>query len=126
MLRRMGMTVLAVDNGDSIWRTMWIGDTIKTDGAKCLSKEKGAKDAVLLLVYPQVSTDFTTSVLQAYAGTTICVAGTQNANGYTAFKDFTIDKYMDVKKPEYKKIVQIALPSFAAKDEALFIFERTL
>lgn len=120
----MGLTVHAVDNGDSLWRTTWIGDTIKADGAKYLVKEKGAKDAVLLLVYPQVTTDFTTSVLKAYAGSTICVAGTQNANGFTAFSDVTIDKYLEVELPSFTKVVQTPLPSFAAKDEALYVFEK--
>lgn len=92
MLRRLGLTVHAIDNGDSVWRTMWIGDTEKTDGAKYLTQRANdGADAVLLLVYPQVTTSFTTSVLKAYKGSTIVVAGTQNKNGFTAFKDVLID-----------------------------------
>lgn len=124
MLRRMGMTVHAVDNGDSLWRTTWIGDTFKSDGAKYLQRHDGGKDGLLLLVYPQVTTHFTKSVLHAYTGSTICVAGTQNKNGFTGFKDMTFDEYMAKERSEFKKIVQTPLPSFAAKDEALFVFER--
>lgn len=124
MLRRMGLVVHAVDNGDSVWRTTWINDTVVADGAKFLAKMDGGKDAVLLLVYPQVTTSFTTAVLKGYRGSTLCVAGTQNANGYTAFKDVTIDRYVEQEMPAFEKVVQTPLPSFAAKDEALFVFER--
>ena len=125
MLRRLGLTVDAIDNGDSIWRTMWIGDTIKADAAAYLRKRNGGMEAVLLMVYPQVMTQFTTSVLEAYSGSTICVAGTQNANGFTAFKDVIIDQYMGSRKPEYQKIMQTPLPSFAGKDEAFFVFQKS-
>ena len=125
MLRRMGLSVQAVDNGDSLWRTTWIGDTVKSDGAKFLQKQDGGRNGVLLLVYPQVTTHFTKSVLEAYVGDSICVAGTQNENGFTGFKEMTFDKYMMAQKPDYKKIVQTPLPSFAAKDEALYIFQRS-
>lgn len=132
MLRRMNITVYAIDNGDSIWRTMWIGDTIKADGAKYLTQSSytsqgggnGGKDAVLLLVYPQVTTAFTTAVLKAYKGSTICVAGTQNRNGFTGFKDILIDEYVLGELKDFEKIIQTPLPSFAGKDEALYVFER--
>lgn len=124
MLRRMGVSVHAVDNLQSEYRTLWIGDTLIRDGEKYLRDEKGCKDAVLLLVYPIVSSDFTSRVLATYKGDTICVAGTQNRNGYTAFKDMTIDEYMIVEKEDYKKTVQIPLPSFPGKDEAFYVFER--
>lgn len=124
MLRRMGVSVLAVDNLQSEYRTLWVHDTLVEDGGKYLKNERGRKDAVLLLVYPIVSSDFTTEVLDTYKGDTICVAGTQNRNGYTAFKDTTIDEYMKVQKVDYEKTVQIPLPSFPGKDEALYIFER--
>ena len=123
MLRRLGVTVQAVDNLQSRWRTLWIGDTIVKDGDKFLREGKGCRDAVLLLVYPIVGSDFTTKVIDAFKGDTICVVGTQNLNGYTAFKDRTIDMYMAERK-EFEKTVQIPLPSFAGKDEALFVFER--
>ena len=123
-LRRMGVFVHAVDNLQSEYRTLWIGNTWIKDGEKYLKDEKGCKDAVLLLVYPIVSSDFTSRVLDAYKGDTICVAGTQNRSGYTAFRDRTIDEYMKVEKADYEKTIQIPLPSFPGKDEALYIFER--
>jgi len=124
MLRRLGMKVAAVDNGDSVWRTMWIGDTVKQDGAKYLAGKCGAKDEVLLMVYPQVSTHFTRSVLEAYKGSMIVIAGTQNANGFTAFRDEVVDAFVQREMPQFEKVVQTPLPSFAGKDEALFVFER--
>ena len=124
MMRRMGVSVHAVDNLQSEYRTLWIDDTLVRDGEKYLKDEKGCKDAVLLLVYPIVSSDFTSRVLATYKGDTICIAGTQNRNGYTAFKDMTIDEYMKVEKADYKKTVQIPLPSFPGKDEAFYGFER--
>ena len=124
MMRRMGVSVHAVDNLQSEYRTLWIDDTLVRDGEKYLKDEKGCKDAVLLLVYPIVSSDFTSRVLATYRGDTICIAGTQNRNGYTAFKDMTIDEYMKVEKADYKKTVQIPLPSFPGKDEAFYVFER--
>ena len=124
MLRRQGVEVKAVDNLQSEYRTLWIGDTVVKDGAKFLNDQNGGMDAVLLLVYPVVGAGFTAKVVEAYKGDTICVAGTQNRNGYTAFRDRTIDEYMEAEKPEFEKIIQLALPSFAGKDEALFVFER--
>lgn len=131
-LRRLGITVHAVDNAASAWRTTWIGDTIITDGISFLLsppspyKElgKGAKNALLLLVYPQVGAGFTGRVVRAYEGDTIVVAGTQNTNGFTAFEGETIAQWMARERPEYETICQIPLPSFAGKDEALFIFQR--
>lgn len=124
MLRRMGLKVYAIDNLQSEYRTLWISDTITQDGEKYLEGEKGAQDAILLIVYPIVGLDFTSKILKAYKGSTICVAGTQNRNGYTAFRDRTIDEYIMAEKPNFQKTVQISLPSFAGKDEALFIFEK--
>lgn len=124
MLRRMGVSVKAVDNQQSEYRTMWIGDTLVRDGEQYLKEKKGCKDDLLLLVYPIVSSDFTTGILDTYKGDTVCVAGTQNRNGYTAFKDRTIDEYMKDEKSDYEKTIQIPLPSFAGKDEALYVFER--
>lgn len=60
------MTVVPLDSGLSEWRTMWIGDTVVADGVQYLGKQGGARDMVLLLVYPQVSEDFTGKVLRAY------------------------------------------------------------
>ena len=123
MLRRLGVSVQAVDNLQSQWRTVWIGDTVVKNGDRYLKEGKGCKEMVLLLVYPIVGAEFTERVIEAYQGDTICVVGTQNGNGYTAFKDRTIETYMEERK-DFTKTVQIPLPSFAGKDEALFIFEK--
>ncbi|KAF2722943.1 hypothetical protein K431DRAFT_283449 [Polychaeton citri CBS 116435] len=130
MLRRMEkfkkkeIEVLAIDNGISEWRTMWIGDTVEADAIKWLEKNGGGIDEALLMVYPQVGGEFTSKVIKAYKGSTIFAASTQNANGFTAFSDETIDKWMEREMPEWEKQLQIPLPSFAGKDEALFVFER--
>lgn len=124
MLRRMGLKVYAIDNLQSEYRTLWISDTIVQDGESYLQGEKGAQDAILLLVYPIVGLEFTSKILKAFQGNTIAVAGTQNRNGYTAFKDRTIDEYVMAEKPDFRKTVQTPLPSFAGKDEALFLFDK--
>ncbi|KAF3911878.1 hypothetical protein AA313_de0209888 [Arthrobotrys entomopaga] len=124
MLRQEGLKVVAVDNMQSLWRSTWIYDTVEADGTKYLKENSSGKDDVLLLVYPIVSLDFTKQILAEYAGDTICIAGTQNANGYTAFKDVTVTEYFEKEMKEFEKIVQIPLPSFAGKDEALYVFER--
>lgn len=118
------LKVTAIDNGLSEWRTMWIGDTIKIDGAKWLQQNNGGTDDVLLLVYPMVGLDFTSKMLKAFKGTTIISAGAQNTSGFTAFKGETIADWISRQMPGWEKILQIPLPSFAGKDEALFIFER--
>jgi len=145
MLRRLGdekkpVKVVPVDSGLSEWRTVWIGDTVVSDGVKYLQQHQDGKDQVLLLVYPQVGADFTGKVLRAYSkctviswivdltnaipeGDTIVVAGTQNANGYTAFAKETIAEWMAREMPRFVKVLQIPLPSFAGKDEALFCFQ---
>jgi hypothetical protein len=134
MLRRIGVMVHAVDNAASLWRTTWIGDTIHADGIQFLRKPpvalspslggSGCKDAVLLLVYPQVSADFTGRVIRTYEGNFIVVAGTQNGNGFTGFKSETIEMWMERERPWFEKVAQIPLPSFAGKDDALFIFSK--
>ncbi|MCJ1475753.1 hypothetical protein MMC13_004417 [Lambiella insularis] len=123
MLRWQGVEVRAVDNLQSRWRTQWIGDTVLKDGDQYLRGEKGCREAVLLLVYPIVGADFTAKVIGAYQGDTVVIAGTQNENRYTGFRDRTVGEWMQ-EKGEFEKTVQIALPSFAGKDEALFVFER--
>lgn len=52
------------------------------------------------------------------------MAGTQNANGFTAFAKETIAEWMAREMPECTKTLQIPLPSFAGKDEALFVFRK--
>ncbi|KAK3488811.1 uncharacterized protein B0T23DRAFT_185246 [Neurospora hispaniola] len=140
--------VYAVDNNQSEWRVMWIDDTIIADGVRWLSSpspssssstscpSKGGQDMVLLLVYPIVGGDssaaggkeggFTRELMKAYKGDTLAVVGTQNGNGYTGFKGVTMDEYMERewKDEGWRKVAQCPLPSFAGKDEALFVFQR--
>lgn len=78
----------------------------------------------MLVVYPVIRAGFTASVLESYKGDVICVVGTQNRNGYTGFRDRTIDEHMAEKMSDFDKTVQLPLPSFAGKDDALFVFER--
>lgn len=118
------MEVQAVDNMESEWRTTWIADTVVADGVAYLKKQHGGKDAVLLMVYPVTKSGFTASILESYKGDVICVVGTQNRNGYTGFKDTMIEEYMAEKMSGFAKTVQISLPSFAGKDDALYVFER--
>lgn len=72
MLRRMkdgknNLEVTPIDNGISEWRTMWVGDTVEIDGAKWLQQHADGKDHVLLLVYPQVGLEFTSTMIKAYS-----------------------------------------------------------
>lgn len=52
------------------------------------------------------------------------VAGTQNANGYTAFAKELLADWFVREMPDWEKVCQVPLPSFAGKDEALFVYER--
>ncbi|KAI0431969.1 hypothetical protein F5Y09DRAFT_303093 [Xylaria sp. FL1042] len=126
--------VTPVDSAQSSWRTTWVRDTLIVDGVAYLRETRsGAKDAVLLLVYPIVGGGvaggseggFTRSMLDAYEGDTVAVVGTQNHNGYTGFRDMTMDEFMAREHgDEWVKVVQVALPSFPGKDEALYVFQR--
>lgn len=124
LLRRMGVDVIAVDNMDASWRTLWIADTVKVGGTEWLRKNGGAKDRALLLVYPVVAGNFTRSIVDSYKGDTVMIAGTQNTNRFTGLKDMTVEEYFGNEKKEFEMVVRIAMPSFAGKDEALYIFER--
>jgi hypothetical protein len=132
MMRCYGMTVHAVDNMQSEWRVLWVDDTMITDGVQWLKKNKNGKDMVLLMVYPVVGGGygggteggFTKNLVSTYQGDTIAVVGTQNGNGYTGFKGMTMDQYMEREQKQWTKVVQLPLPSFAGKDEALYIFQR--
>lgn len=134
MLRQHGLKVTPVDNAMSEWRVSWVSDTVVSDGAKWLSQKEnsGAKDAVLLMVYPivgggiagGVDGGFSRDLMAAYKGDTVAVVGTQNHNGYTGFKDVTMDEYMSKEHGDWVKVVQIPIPSFAGKDDALFVFQR--
>ncbi|KAK0869690.1 hypothetical protein LTR87_013601 [Friedmanniomyces endolithicus] len=133
MLRRMELVgkkekrveVVAVDSGMSEWRTVWVGDTVEMGGEEWLGSNGGGREAVLLLVYPMVGGEFTSRMIGAYEGTTIVCAGTQNASGFTGFAKETIAEWMAREMPGWKRVLQIPLPSFAGKDEALFVFEKT-
>lgn len=132
LLRRYGLTVHAVDNMQSEWRVNWIDDTTIIDGVKWLRKNGSGKAMVLLLVYPVVGGGvgggseggFTRTLVDTFQGDTIAVVGTQNRNGYTGFKNMTMDEYMEKEHKDWCKMVQIPLPSFAGKDEALYVFQR--
>ncbi|KAI1172860.1 hypothetical protein F4777DRAFT_486644 [Nemania sp. FL0916] len=126
--------VTPVDSAQSSWRTTWVRDTLIADGAAYLRTTRGgARDAVLLLVYPIVGGGiaggseggFTRAMLNAYDGDTLAVVGTQNHNGYTGFRNATMDEFMAREHgDEWVKVVQIPLPSFPGKDEALYVFQR--
>ena len=77
MLRRFEqgkkkLDVLPVDNGMSEWRTIWVPDTVEADGAKWLKQNNGAKDDVLLLVYPNTGEEFTSKMIKAYSESNMC------------------------------------------------------
>ncbi|KAI1104561.1 hypothetical protein F4804DRAFT_185578 [Jackrogersella minutella] len=143
MLRGYGVPSVAVDNAQSAWRASWVSDTVEAEGASYLRQRRASKnssqppdpaEAVLLLVYPIVGGavaggregDFTRAMLDAYAGDTLAVVGTQNRNGYTGFRGESMDQYMERERAAdgWVKVVQVALPSFPGKDEALFVFQR--
>ncbi|KAJ6779369.1 hypothetical protein PWT90_07932 [Aphanocladium album] len=132
MLRTYGLTSHPVDNMQSVWRVSWVDDTVISDGVKWLKRHDNGKQMVLLLVYPVVGGGlgggkegaFTRDLVNAYGGDTIAVVGTQNRNGYTGFKNMTMAEYMEREQPQWTKVVQISLPSFGGKDEALFVFQR--
>lgn len=129
MLRRYGLTVHAVDNMQSAWRVNWLDDTVVADGVQWLRRHAGASNMVLLTVYPVVGQGpvdgaFIRGLIDAFAGDTLAVVGTQNSNGYTTFRTTTMDEYMRAEHKDWTKVVQIALPSFAGKDEALYVFQR--
>ena len=122
--REHGCSVIAVDSQQSRWRTMWISDTVVTDGIQFLRKRNGGKDDVLLMVYPITAGEFTPNVIRAFKGDVVCIAGTQNGNGYTGFKDEMVNVWFEKNMSGWEKIVQIPLPSFPGKDDALFVFRR--
>ncbi|WYZ39068.1 hypothetical protein EsH8_III_000982 [Colletotrichum jinshuiense] len=132
MLRLYGLTVHPVDNMQSEWRVNWVPDTVVTDGVAWLRSRDAGRALVLLLVYPVVGGGvgggaeggFTRGLVDAYEGDTLAVVGTQNANGYTGFRGMTMAEYMAREHPAWTRVVQIPLPSFAGKDEALFVFQR--
>ncbi|KAI4866357.1 hypothetical protein F4820DRAFT_261882 [Hypoxylon rubiginosum] len=154
MLRAYGVPCAAVDSAQSEWRVNWVSDTVIADGAEWLRRRRRVRaalvagdknendvdpeEAVLLLVYPIVGGDiaggregdFTRSMMDAYGGDTLAVVGTQNHNGYTGFRGMSMDEYVErehgggEEEGGWVKVVQVALPSFPGKDEALFVFQR--
>ncbi|KAI2469738.1 hypothetical protein F4781DRAFT_431109 [Annulohypoxylon bovei var. microspora] len=149
MLRAYGVPTTAVDNAQSAWRVSWVPDTVVSEGSTFLRKRRASRaqpggkntaaeidpdEPVLLLVYPIVGGSvaggeeggFTRAMLDAYAGDTLAVVGTQNRNGYTGFRGESMDEYMERERGAdgWVKVVQVALPSFPGKDEALFVFQR--
>lgn len=124
MLRKEGLEVIGIDNAQSRYRTCWIGDVVFEDGTSNLKKRQGGKNDVLLLVYPITANDFTGTILKAFKGDVICVVGTQNSNGYTCFRDQTADQWMERNRPEMELLARVPLPSFAGKDEAIYVWTR--
>ncbi|KAI1764915.1 hypothetical protein GGR53DRAFT_292744 [Hypoxylon sp. FL1150] len=147
MLRAYGVKCTAVDSAQSAWRVNWVSDTTIADGAAWLRKRRKVRaaisttgdengvdpdEAVLLMVYPIVGGEiaggaeggFTRSMMDAYGGDTLAVVGTQNHNGYTGFRGMSMDEYVEREQKDWVKVVQVALPSFPGKDEALYVFQR--
>jgi hypothetical protein len=118
------LEVRAIDNAVSEYRVTWIDDTIKMDGKEYLKKNDGGKGCILLLVYPQATGDFTGPILKAFEGEYIVVAGTQNGNGFTGFRESVVDEWVTKNLPAFELMLRMPLPSFAGKDEALFVFQR--
>lgn len=118
------LDIHAIDDGTSEYRVTWINDTIKIPGLDYLAKHDNGKGSVLLLVYPQATGDFTAPILKKFEGDAIVVAGTQNANGFTAFQDCIVDEWVEKNLPAFELTLRMPLPSFAGKDEALFVFQR--
>jgi hypothetical protein len=118
------LDVRAIDNQLSEYRVSWVKDTIKMDGLQYLKQNDQGKGCVLLLVYPQATGNFTGPILEAFEGDTIVVAGTQNGNGFTGFQDQVIDEWVEKNLSAFELKMRMPLPSFAGKDEALFVFQR--
>ena len=118
------LDVRAIDNQISEYRVSWIKDTIIMDGKEYLKRHDGGKGCVLLLVYPQATGGFTGPLLKAFQGDRIVVAGTQNGNGFTGFQDVVVDEWVEKNLKAFELTLRMPLPSFAGKDEALFVFER--
>jgi hypothetical protein len=118
------LDVRPIDNQLSEYRVAWVRDTIKSDGMAYLKAHDNGKGCVLLLVYPQATGDFTGPILKQFEGDTIVVAGTQNRNGFTGFQDQGVDEWVERDLGAFGLAMRIPLPSFAGKDEALFVFKR--
>ena len=124
MLRRMRLEVTAVDNMASEYRTMWIPDTVRTDGVEYLKRNDGGKGKVLLMVYMITAGTLMKRIVQAYKGDTIVVVGTQNANRYTGFSDCTVEEWFEREMLGWGIECRTVMPSFAGKDEGMFVWKR--
>jgi hypothetical protein len=124
MLRRMRLDVVAVDSMASEYRTMWIPDTVKSDGVEYLKRHDGGKGRILLMIYMVTAGTFTKRVVQAYRGDTIVFVGTQNANRYTGFQNCTVEEWFVKEMASWQLVCRIAMPSFAGKDEGFFVWKR--
>ena len=124
LLRRMNLEVTAVDNMASEYRTMWIPDTVKSDGVEYLKRNDGGKGKVLLMVYMVTAGTLMKRIVQAYKGATIVVVGTQNANRYTGFSDCTVEEWFEREMVGWSIECRNVMPSFAGKDEGMFVWKR--
>ncbi|KAK4453404.1 hypothetical protein QBC34DRAFT_395530 [Podospora aff. communis PSN243] len=134
MLRQYGAECVPLDNGQSAWRTMWVDDTVEADVMTWLARKEncGGEDMMLLVVYPIVGGGiaggaeggFMRGLMKICKAELIAVVGTQNRNGYTAFRDMTVDEFVGREHRDWTKVVQLPLPSLPGKDDALFIFQR--
>ncbi|CAI6330839.1 unnamed protein product [Periconia digitata] len=120
------LDVRPVDNGTSEYRIMWVNDTIQKDGLTYLGEHEDGKGAILLLVYPQATGNFTAPVIRKFKGDFIVVAGTQNGNGFTGFQDCVVDEWVEKNLKAFELTLRLPLPSFPGKDEALFVFQRRI
>ena len=82
------------------------------------------------MVYMVTKGDFTKRVLRAYKGDTIVVVGTMNENRFTGFEDCTVEEYFEGEMQGagegWELIVRVPVPSFAGKDEGMFVWKRKL
>lgn len=124
MLRRVGVKTIPVDNGGSNYRYNWVEDTVQSNGVDFLRQNAGWKEGLLLLVYMVTRGDFNRKVLKAYKGDTVIVVGTQNANRFTGFEDRTVEEFFETEMKGWTLRVRVAVPSFAGKDEGLFVWTK--
>ena len=133
------LEVHAIENQLSSYRCTWISDTLISDGATYLRtgtlpststptspsrKVDHGKSCILLLVYPQATGSFTSSLLKSYKGDVIVIAGTQNGNGFTGFQNERVECWMERERREFEVVVRVPLPSFAGKDEGMTVWRR--
>ncbi|BFZ56908.1 hypothetical protein PYCC9005_003958 [Savitreella phatthalungensis] len=124
LLRREGVQVVATDLMSSTWRTLWANDIVLADAVQFLKTKSTASDT-LLLVYPIVGGNrLTERVIESYKGNSICIVGTQNANRYTTFGECTTEEWFANNRPNWRLSVRKPLPSFAGKDDALYVYQR--